>query len=623
MQNRLVVAVLLVLLLFSILFVRVWYLQIYKFQRFETLSKHNRVSLIPVPPVRGQIFDRNGKVLAENISVYSLEVVPSKVDDMTTVLDKLSQIIPITPWELKRFNESIRAKPSFESQILKLNLTDEQVAAFSVNRQRFPGVFVKGVLQRHYPYAGELAHVLGYVGRISQKDLERIDKKAYRGSKYIGKLGIEAQYEDQLLGQVGYKQVETNAHGQIVQTLDTTQPIAGNDLRLNIDIDLQIAARKALGDKRGSVIAIEPSTGGVLAFVSNPVYDPNLFVNGIDHKNYNQLRDDINRPLLNRALNGRYAPGSTIKGIFALLGLHNGWTRHNRVHCPGWYSLKGSSHRYRCWKRHGHGTLNFIEAITQSCDVYFYQLAHSLGIDKMHDFLTKFGLGKKTGIDLGGEPNGLVPSKRWKKKARNTVWYPGETVIAGIGQGYMLTTPIQLAAVTATLANRGMRIPPRLVKNIIAEPNEETEGDISPPLIEAEAVALNGVADYEQVIDAMHKVVHSATGTARGISRGIQYQMAGKTGTAQVVGIPQGARYDADKLQEFQRDHSLFVGFAPKDKPVIALSVVVENGGSGSKAAAPIARTVMDYYLVGKPEETEAEVAGSVEPQTATAEGGL
>jgi len=600
-ESRLVQVVLLVLLLFCILFLRVWYLQVYKFQRFETLSKHNRVSLMPVAPVRGRIFDRNGKVLAENIPVHTLEITPSEVDDLQKTLDRVAQIVPITPWELKRFKDSVKARPDFQSLTLKLGLTDEQVARFAVNQQNFPGVSVKAVLQRHYPYRGELAHVLGYVGRISKKDMERIDKSVYRGTRYIGKLGIEKEYESVLLGKAGFQQVETNAHGRLVQVLERTDPIPGSDLHLNIDVDLQIAARKALGEHRGSVVAIDPKSGGVLAFVSNPIYDPNLFVNGIGHKAYNALRDDIDRPLLNRALNGRYAPGSTIKPLFALIGFDNGWTKNKIVHCPGWYSLKGSTHKYRCWKRGGHGPMNATSSIMHSCDVYFYQLAHSMGIDRMHAYLSRFGLGKSTGIDLPSEPSGLVPSKKWKKEVRKTVWYPGETVIAGIGQGYMLTTPVQLAAVTATLANRGVRLSPKIVQEVDEvedhdHNHDEDEDDIA-SVNPAENVKLGTKASIDTVIEAMRLVVHSPKGTARGISQGLTYQMAGKTGTAQVVGIPQGAKYDADKLEEFKRDHSLFVGFAPVEKPEIAVSVIVENGGSGSKVAAPIARKTMDFYL--------------------------
>ena len=610
-ESRLIQIVLLVLLLFCILFVRVWYLQIHKFQRFETLSKHNRVSVVSVPPVRGRIFDRNGKVLAENIPVHELQITPLEVSNLQDTLDRLSQIVPITPWELERFNDAVKTSPSFQPLTLKLGLTDEQIARFSVNQQNFPGVSVEAVLQRYYPYGGELAHVLGYVGRISKKNLEHIDKSAYRGTRYIGKLGIEKEYEPLLLGKVGFQQVETNAHGRKVQVLEgsRTDPVQGSDLYLNIDVDLQIAARKALGDQRGSVVAIEPESGGVLAFVSNPVYDPNLFVNGIGHKDYNALRDNIDRPLLNRALNGRYAPGSTIKPVFALIGFDNGWSKNKTVIDPGWYSLKGSSHKYRCWKRGGHGAMNATGAIVHSCDVYFYHLAHSMGIDRMHAYLSRFGLGKSTGVDLPSEPSGLVPSKKWKKDVRKTTWYPGETVIAGIGQGYMLTTPIQLAAVTATLANRGMRLSPRIVKTIdrmnqYDHVNHEGHNHgLEPPRlvqVESENVNLGSKASIETVIEAMRQVVHSPKGTARGISQDLTYEIAGKTGTAQVVGIPQGAKYDADKLEEFKRDHSLFVGFAPVEKPKIAVSVIVENGGSGSKVAAPIARKTMDFYLEGE-----------------------
>jgi len=361
-----------------------------------------------------------------------------------------------------------------------------------------------------------------------------------------------------------------------------------------LDVDLQIAARKALGEKRGAIVAIDPEDGGVLAFVSNPSYDPNLFVNGIGHKDYNALRDNINRPLLNRALNGRYAPGSTIKGVFAILGNQNGWTNRN-VTCNGWFSLKGSSHKYRCWKREGHGSMNFSKAIIHSCDVYFYQLAHSLGIDSISNFFTQFGLGKRTGLDLKGEPNGLVPTREWKRRVKQVSWYPGETVIAGIGQGYMLSTPIQLASMTSALSTRGVLKEPRLVAKII-DSNTASE---QIPAQNQRIISNVKRFQYEQVIKAMEDVVHGERGTARAISKGISYQMAGKTGTAQVVAIAQGAEYDEEKLTDFQKDHSLFVGFGPVKKPKIAISVVVENGGSGSKTAAPIARKVMDYYLLG------------------------
>lgn len=596
---RLIALGFLLVILTLVLLVRTWYLQIYQHQKFDVLSKDNRVRLFPVPPVRGQIYDRNGKVLAENIPVFTLEVLPAEVDDMDGLLGELTKIIHISPAEVSKFKSQIRVRPSFESQTLKVSLTEAEVARFLVNRHRFDGADVQPRLQRHYPYSGELVHALGYVGRINRQEAESIDKAAYKGTEYIGKLGIEAKYESDLLGKVGFKQVETNAHGRTVRVLDRSPPVSGEDIHLNIDADLQVKARAYLGDHRGAVIAIEPASGGVLAFVSSPTYDPNKFVNGIDHRSYNALRDDINRPLLNRALNGRYAPGSTIKGLVSLAGLENGWNKNTEVICPGFYKLKGSSHRYRCWRRGGHGATSMLKSIMQSCDVFYYQLANFLGIDKMHDFLQRFGLGRKTGIDLEGEPSGLMPSREWKERVRGNPWYPGETLITGIGQGYMLATPLQLGVMTATLANRGKRIEPLLVNQLTHGSGDDRKQVAAPrgallEIVEAEE------NNYEIIIEAMRAVVEHPRGTARGVGLGAEYTFAGKTGTAQVVAIAQGARYDESKLTEFQKDHALFVSFAPVDSPKIAVAVIVENGGSGSRVAAPVARKVMDYYLLGK-----------------------
>lgn len=612
---RLVALSLLMILLTLILLGRVWYLQIHKFQRFEVLSTDNRVRLVPVPPVRGQIYDRNGKVLAENLPIYTLEVTPDNVRHMDTLLDEVAKIIHVTPHELKKFKSAVSHRPGFEAQTLKINLTEQEVARFVVNQYRFDGAQVEARLQRHYPYGGELVHVLGYVGRINQKELNEIDKQAYQGTRYIGKLGIEAKYEDLLLGEVGFEQVETNAHGRVVRTLEKHNAVSGADIHLNIDADMQVKAREYLDGKRGSVIAIEPDTGAVLAFVSNPVYDPNKFVNGIDHRSYNALRDDPYRPLLNRALNGRYAPGSTIKGLVALAGLENGWNKNADVYCPGFFRLKGSSHRYRCWKHSGHGAVDAKWSIMQSCDVFFYQLSHSLGIDKLYTFLHKFGLGQKTGIDLFGEPNGLMPSKLWKRRVKGQPWYPGETLISGIGQGYTLTTPLQLGAVTATLANRGKRIEPRLVNKVVSHLHADSEDNhITVAGKTLDVVTLKNKDNFNVIVEAMQAVMDHPRGTARRSGIGADYTIAGKTGTAQVVSIAQGAKYDESKLTEFQKDHALFVAFAPVEKPEIAIAVIIENGGSGSSAAAPVARKVMDFYLRNIdanaiPEETGDESA--------------
>jgi len=588
-----------VVFLTAILVARLRHLQVSSFQKFSALSEDNRVSLNAVPPGRGEIRDRKGRLLAENTAIYALEALHSKDESLDSMLNRLSKIVSLTPWELKKARQAARESAQFQKFTIKFNLTEKETAIFAVNQHLFPNVSLQGVLQRAYPYADELAHVVGYVGRISKKDQSKIDKNKYLGVNYIGRLGIEASYEDVLLGKPGFEQVEQNAHGRTIRVLNRSKAVPGQDIQLFLDVELQKAAREALGDHRGSVVAIDPKTGGVLTFASTPVYDPNKFVNGIDHDSYSLLRDDINKPLLNRCMFGRYAPGSTIKGVFALAGMQNGFNKSTRVFCPGWFSLRGKKHRYRCWNHNGHGSLNYVDAIAQSCDVYFYHLAHTLGIDKISKFMNQFGIGQKTGIDLQFEPAGLMPSRTWKQRVHKIVWYPGETVITGIGQGYMLMTPLQLASVAATLANRGKIIKPKLVQNSqqlksdldLTNINENQENDAD---LKASS---NSQRDYENVIEAMRQVVHGKKGTARRIAQDIEYEIAGKTGTAQVVGIPQGAKYDAEKLEEFKRDHSLFIGFAPIKNPRIALAVVIENGGSGSAVAAPIARKVFDKYF--------------------------
>ncbi len=601
-QGRLVFLGVVLIALVLTLMARVWFLQVYKHEQFDVLSKDNRVRLVAVPPIRGQIYDRKGRVLAENVPIFTLEIVPDQVSNMDALLDEVARIVMLSPNQIQRFRTGLRARPGFEAHTLKLNLSEAEVARFMVNQHRFPGAQVQARLQRSYPYGGELVHVLGYVGRINQREKNEIDPQAYKGTQYIGKLGIEQYYEEQLLGKVGFEQIETNAHGRPIRTLDRVPAVSGNDIVLNIDAELQVKARQLLGDRRGSVVAIDPSNGGVLAFVSNPVYDPNKFVNGIDHRSYGELRDDPYRPLLNRALYGRYAPGSTIKQLVSLAGLENGWSPSKQVNCPGYFTLKGSTHRYRCWKRAGHGATGLIDSIMKSCDVFYYQLANSLGIDKMHDFLVKFGIGNKTGIDLVGEPNGLMPSREWKRDVRGVVWYPGETLITGIGQGFTLTTPLQLGVMASTIANRGERIQPRLVNHLL----ERSEGSFTalemPPIPHDEERAEFSDANFDLILDGMRSVVEDPKGTAyyyAGLNK--DYSMAGKTGTAQVVSIAQGATYDESILNEFQKDHALFIAFAPVEEPRIAIAVVVENGGGGSSVASPIARELFDYYFENNP----------------------
>lgn len=600
-RSRLIISVLVVLLLSVILAWRLHHLQVVQNERFNTLSQENRIRLIPLAPVRGQIYDRNGVLLAENLPVHTLEVRPDQVEDIDEMLNQVSRLVDLEDEDIEQFRKALRLRPSFESQTLKLGLDEGEVARFAANQHLIEGVELKARLRRHYPLGAEMVHAVGYVGRISEDDLTRIDRAAYRGTDYIGKLGIEARYEEELLGEVGYEEVETNAHGQIVRTLSRKDSISGKDLYLSIDSDLQRAAREYMEDFQGSVVAIEPSTGEVLAFVSNPVYDPNLFVEGIDNKTYQDFRQDPGRPLLNRALNGRYAPGSTIKPIFGMAALEHGVSPHKTTFCPGWFSLRGSSHRYRCWKRHGHGPMNLHNAIVQSCDVYFYQLAHSLGINKLHEFMLRFGLGKQTQIDLYDEPAGLAPSPEWKRAARGEPWYPGETVITGIGQGYTLVTPLQLAMTTATLANKGVRMQPHLVRSktdALTNVVEQTE-----PVV-LDQVSIRDPLFYDRIFSAMEAVVHGPRGTARRSGAGAAYKFAGKTGTAQVIGIAQGQTYKEENVAKEFRDHALFIAFAPVDDPKIAVAVIAENGGGGSRTAAPIARKVMDYYLVGPPEES-------------------
>ncbi len=600
-QSRLVVAAVAVVVLAGALLARLYFVQVAQHQHYATLSQENRIRFLPVPPVRGQIYDRNGVVLAQNLPVYTLEVRPDRVRDMPGLLRQVGRLVELNADDLDRFREMLRTRPSFETQTLKTGLSDEEIARFTVNQHLFDGIELQARLQRQYPLGADMVHVVGYVGRISEADLEHIDKTAYRGTDYIGKLGIEDHYESQLLGEVGYEKVETNAHGKVVRTLSRASPVAGRNIHLTVDAALQRAAREYLGDYEGAVVAIEPETGAVLAFVSNPGYDPNPFVNGIDAKSYKALRESDARPLLNRALHGRYAPGSTIKPVFALAALENYKDPNETVFCPGWYTLKGSRHQYRCWKRGGHGPMNLYNAVVQSCDVYFYTLAHSLGIDVIHDFLVGFGFGETTGIDLDGEPEGLVPSQEWKQRARGQPWYPGETVITGIGQGYTLVTPLQLASATATLARHGKRIRPFLVR-ALEDPRTHERVPLEPQVVGQ--VPLRDQAFYDMVVAAMTEVVHGQRGTARRSGLGAEYRIAGKTGTAQVVGIAQGARYEEDKIEKRFRDHSLFIAFAPAEAPRIAVAVIAENGGGGSRTAAPIARRIMDFYLVGPPADT-------------------
>lgn len=613
-QTRLIVSVILIFAMALVLIIRLHYVQVVQTDRYVTLAQSNRINLMPVPPVRGRVFDRNGVVLAENFTVYNLEVTPDQISKMDKVIDDLARLVQITDRDVTRFKKLLKKRPGFERQTLRTNLTDAEAARFAANRQNFPGVELQARLQRHYPQGALTGHVLGYVGRISEQDLDTIDRAAYSGTEYIGKLGIESQYEDDLLGTVGVEQVETNAHGRIVRKLSRTPAKSGQDLFLSIDTRLQKAVFEAMGDWRGAVVAIEPASGDVLAMVSTPAYDPNPFVEGIDTKSYSQLRTDEGRPLLNRALHGRYAPGSTIKPFMSLALMEHGAHPGHTVNCPGFYQLPGVKHKYRCWKRQGHGKMNMHDAVVQSCDVYFYKRSRELGITRMHKYLTSLGLGKVTGIDLEGEPSGLIPSKEWKRAVHDQPWYPGETIIAGIGQGYTLATPLQLASATAMLARRGQVANPRFVRSVMDPATGETK-DLG--VVMTAPTEITSPVYFDKAIQAMEAVVHGKRGTARRIGADSPYRIAGKTGTAQVVAIRQGEKYDEKKLDKKFHDHALFISFAPIDNPQIAVAVVAENGGGGSRTAAPIARKVMDSYLVdimGQYKKPEPEIAPAKKP---------
>lgn len=592
--SRAIVAGLLVIVSLLVLGGRLAQLQIIEHKHFTTLSKDNRVKLIPLPPTRGLIYDRNGILLARNRPAYSLELIPEQVRDIDGTLQRLGKYITITEDDLERFRRLKQRKRRFDSVPIRVNLDPGEAARFAVVRHLFPGVDIKAQLLRHYPEGKATSHVLGYVGRISKKDLESIDPSNYAGTSHIGKTGVEKTYEAVLHGAVGVQQVEVNSVGRIVRVLEETPPLPGQDLHLNLDINLQKIALEALGDHNGAVAALDPNTGGVLVLASKPGYDPNLFVEGISSKAYKALQDDHNRPLYDRALRGQYPPGSTIKPFIGLAGLETGTIRYDTTtYCPGYYQLPGHEHKYRDWKKWGHGPMDLDSAITQSCDVFYYKLAHDMGIDKMSGFLKYFDFGQRTGIDLNSESRGILPSREWKRRTKRQPWYPGETVIAGIGQGYFLTTPLQLATATAAIANGGQLPTPHVVSYL-----EERENHAKSPIPPSKkAIPILSDTNWDDVRSAMLHVVEGLRGTAKRIRTDF-YSIAGKTGTAQVFSVGQEEEYKAEEVSKKNRDHALFIAYAPAEDPQIAIAVVVENGGHGGSAAAPVARKVMDAYLL-------------------------
>ena len=593
---------------FVLLFIRFVWLQIVQHDYYQTRAEDNRISLVPIVPNRGLILDRNGVVLARNYSAYTLEITPSKTRDLDQVIDGLASIIDIQPKDRKRFKKLLEESRNFESLPIRTRLTDEEVAKFIAHRYRFPGVEIKARLFRQYPGGAFASHMLGYIGRVTDRDLEKIEEKDldanYRGTDHFGKTGLEQHYEFDLHGDTGFEQVEVDAGGRAVRTLARTAPVAGNNLTLTIDVELQRIAEQAFGDRKGALVAIEPATGGILALVAVPNYDPNLFVDGIDTQSWKELNESPDKPMVNRALNGAYPPGSTFKPFMALAALTIGKRRPEQlISDPGFFNFGG--HHFRDDKKGGHGMVDMYKSIVHSCDTYYYMLANDMGIDNISSFMGRLGLGSRTGIDIDGESEGVLPSQEWKrkrfKKPEQQKWYAGETISIGIGQGYNAYTPIQLAHATAILANNGVVFRPHLVKFI----TDTRTGNRT--LIESKPTrTLDLKPEHIEVIkNAMVGVNKEGTG-ARAFA-GAEYVSAGKTGTAQVYSL-KGAEYKAGTVKKELRDHALFIAFAPADAPTIALAVLVENGGFGAQAAAPIARQVLDYYLLGKRPKAPAPV---------------
>ena len=593
-QNRLMVAAIGGACLLILLVVRLIWLQLIETERFQTASEANRLQTLPVSPARGLIVDRNGLILAENRPNLQLLLVPEEVDDIDVMVSEVRSRIEFTDGDAERFAKNLksRRRPR-DPVVVKDDLSESEAALIAVDLFQFPGLQIEARPTRFYPYGGLTAHSLGYVGRLSLNELQAIEESRYAGTETIGKSGVEKAYEDALLGQVGVERVETSARGQIMRSVDRDDPVPGADIPLHLDIGLTAKLYEALGDRRGAIVAMDPQTGGILGLASAPTYDANAFIGGISQAEYAALQVNQDTPLFNRALRGQYPPGSTIKPMLGLVGLHYGAvTWEKEISDRGFFQLSGDDHKYRDWKKWGHGRVNIEKAVIESCDTYFYEMAVRLGVDQMSEGMRWFGFGRRQGRDIQGDLPGILPSREWKRQARNQSWYLGETVISGIGQGFWVTTPLQLAAATTAMARRGNFIEPHF--------SVLEDVDAGAP------VPLGDSMDWERMIDAMEDVLHGERGTARGAARGLNYRIAGKTGTVQVVGIAQEEEYKEDEIEERLRDHALFVGFAPADSPSIVLALVIENGGSGGTTAAPVARQIFDYWMLERNEGERA-----------------
>ena len=590
--GRVLLASLLMLAFTAILIARYFDLQINQHQDFVTQSDNNRVHMRPNPPARGVIYDRNGEMLADNQSVSNLTIIRERSNDLEKLIENIGTLVPLSESDVTRFYKRLKRRRPFEQTPIKFNLSEEEQAILAVNEHRLDGVKVSARLSRFYPKRDLFAHVVGYVGRINEREISLIDPIQYSGTDSIGKVGLEKFYENSLLGSVGSEHVETNARGRVMRVLNKVDPDSGSDLVLHVDSNLQQIAFDAFAGERGALVAMDVKTGGVLAMVSAPSYDANLFVSGISQKNYSELLNSADNPMFNRAIQGQYPPGSTVKPLFGLIALDNKTVSPStRIEDPGFFFMEGIE---RPWRDHnsergGHGKgVDLAKAIIESCDVFFYKMGIKTGINILSSNSSAFGLGAKTGIDLPGEATGIMPSRTWKKESRNASWFNGDTINMSIGQGFMLSTPLQLAVMTARIASKGKIIEPRLVKSV---------GGID--LVPAKTKQVKEIDPkyWDYIHDSMRGVVHSARGTATSINRGLTYTMAGKTGTAQVVSISADEDYDKSKLNKRQWDHALFIAFAPFDDPQIAVGLIVENGEHGSSSAAPIARSVIDAYL--------------------------
>jgi len=603
-NGRLIACAVLVIGLAFALVSRLYFLQVIQYDYHSTISENNRVHVLPIPPERGVIYDRNGVVLASNRPSFNLTLTRERAGDSAQVLDTLAQILQLPDEQRRQFDKDMRrARHPFEPVTLMYELTEAQIALIAVNQFKLPGLDVEAQFVREYPLGEQFAHSLGYVGRINEREAKVLDPVEYRGTQSVGKTGVEHFYEPQLHGHVGFEEVETNAQGRVMRVLRHTDPVAGKNITLTLDANLQVAAEKALNGRRGAIVALDPANGDVLAMVSEPSFDPNLFVTGISFKEYTALRDSIDRPLFNRVLRGLYAPGSTIKPEVAIAGLDSGViTPSSRVFDPGYYELPNYDHKYRNWNHSGDGWVDMYAAIMRSNDTYFYDTAHRLGIDRLHDYLSRFGIGQKVSLDMLEEAPGLMPSEQWKRATRRQPWFPGETLILGIGQGYMQVTPLQLAQATSLIASKGVWHRPHLAETVGGEPPVDTN-----PMPD---IVLHDTNEWTLVNRGMQAVLHDPRGIARQSAVGAQYRIAGKSGTAQVVAIRQGERYNRAKTLERNRDNALFVGFAPAENPKIVVAVMIENGEAGGRVAGPVVREVLDAWLLDQ--------SGHLKPQYAS-----